>query len=283
MKSTVRIETEGPLRRRGEARVPRAGSAPLAGRQQANRVLVVDADAELRAALSATLSRAGYAVDAVGTAATAKQQVLNDSYSLVILDLLLPDEDGQVLLRNLVTTQPHQVVIVVSSVSDISTKVSCLRLGARDYVTKPFSPQELITRMRLRLEPFAAGWNAHLPPEQRLPDPAGSRRQAHKPGLVTMGGLHLDVSQLTADAGSGPVRLTRTEFLLLMKLAEHANRPMPTKLLLSEVWGYAFEAQSNVVGVCVRRLRSKLGSWLIKTVRGEGYRLVSEAKQAYGR
>lgn len=255
-------------------------------REAAPRVLVIDADPELRDALSATLDRAGYAVDAVGTATAARQRTLSGSYSLVILDLLLPDEDGQVLLRNLVRARPRQVVIVVSSVSDTGTKVSCLKLGARDYVTKPFSPQELIARMQLRLQPFGSGWTAHVPPQGdlpgqgSLPGQGGLRQETAKAGLVVMGGLRLDVSRLTADAGAGPVRLTRTEFLLLMKLAEHADRPLAAQRLLAEVWGYAFEARSNVVGVCVRRLRSKLGSWLIETVRGEGYRLVSKSGQA---
>jgi DNA-binding response OmpR family regulator len=264
MKSKVRFELET------RARDPHRAAA---------RVLVVDADTELRTALSTTLVGAGYAVDAVGTAAGARQRTLSTSYNLVILDLLLPDGDGQVLLQDLVRARPHEVVIVVSRVSDTDTKIRCMQLGARDYVTKPFSPRELITRMRLRLEPFAAGWSAHVPSPEQVPSHPDFRRRPGRPGTVRMGGLTLDVSHLTADAGHGPVRLTRTEFLLLVKLAEHADRPIPTKRLLTEVWGYAFEAQSNVVGVCVRRLRSKLGSWLIENVRGEGYRLVSDGRR----
>ena len=85
--------------------------------------------------------------------------------------------------------------------------------------------------------------------------------------------LALDTGRLAADAGGGPVPLTRLEFLLLRELASHAGRPVPKKVLLAAVWGYDSGPVSNVVDACVRRLRSKLGFDLIKTVRGEGYQL----------
>jgi DNA-binding response OmpR family regulator len=91
--------------------------------------------------------------------------------------------------------------------------------------------------------------------------------------IVRSGGLTLDVGRLVADIGDGPVPLTRLEFLLLRELAEHAGQSVPKGQLLATVWGYDFDPGSNVVDVCVRRLRSKLGFDLIKTVRGEGYQL----------
>ena len=89
------------------------------------------------------------------------------------------------------------------------------------------------------------------------------------------GKLALDTGRLEADAGHGPVPLTRLEFLLLKELASHAERPVPRAVLLAAVWGLDFDPGSNVVDVCVRRLRSKLGFGLIKTVRGKGYQLVA--------
>jgi len=94
--------------------------------------------------------------------------------------------------------------------------------------------------------------------------------------VVRVGQLSLDLGRLAADTGHGPVPLTRLEFLLLRELAEHAGQPVPKNELLSAVWGYEFDPGSNVVDVCVRRLRSKLGFDLIKTVRGEGYQLVGQ-------
>jgi DNA-binding response OmpR family regulator len=94
--------------------------------------------------------------------------------------------------------------------------------------------------------------------------------------VVRVGRLSLDLGRLAADTGHGPVPLTRLEFLLLRELADHAGQPVPKGELLSAVWGYDFDPGSNVVDVCVRRLRSKLGFDLIKTVRREGYQLASQ-------
>jgi DNA-binding response OmpR family regulator len=92
--------------------------------------------------------------------------------------------------------------------------------------------------------------------------------------VVRAGQLTLDTGRLAADAGHGPVPLTRLEFLLLRELTLHYGRPVPRDTLLAAVWGFEFDPGSNVVDVCVRRLRSKLGFGLIKTVRGKGYQLV---------
>jgi DNA-binding response OmpR family regulator len=92
-------------------------------------------------------------------------------------------------------------------------------------------------------------------------------------GIFMAGGLILDTGRMAADTGSGPVALTRLEFLLLSELARHAGRPVARDRLLKAVWGYDFDPGSNVVDVCVRRLRSKLGFCLITTVRGAGYQL----------
>jgi DNA-binding response OmpR family regulator len=140
----------------------------------------------------------------------------------------------------------------------VASKVNCLERGAQDYLTKPFSLAELLARVRVRVRPRGvAGDSGH--------DRAGE--------IVRTGRLTLDVGRLVADIGAGPVPLTRLEFLLLRELAEHAGQSVPKGQLLATVWGYDFDPGSNVVDVCVRRLRSKLGFGLIKTVRGEGYQL----------
>jgi len=95
-------------------------------------------------------------------------------------------------------------------------------------------------------------------------------------GVIRVGQLNLDVGRLTADTGQGPVPLTRLEFLLLRELVDHAGQPVSKSRLLATVWGYQFDPGSNVVDVCVRRLRSKFGFDLIKTVRGEGYQLAAQ-------
>jgi two-component system, OmpR family, copper resistance phosphate regulon response regulator CusR len=94
--------------------------------------------------------------------------------------------------------------------------------------------------------------------------------------VIRVGQLSLDLGRLAADTGLGPVPLTRLEFLLLRELAMHPGQPVPKGTLLVEVWGYDFDPGTNVVDVAVRRLRSKFGFGLIKTIRGQGYQLASQ-------
>ncbi len=104
-------------------------------------------------------------------------------------------------------------------------------------------------------------------------DNAGHLGESWPDQVIEVGKLRLHVGRLEADAGAGPVPLTRLEFLFLRELMQHADQPLSKGRLLSSVWGYKTDPGSNVVGVCVRRLRTKLGDHLIKTVRGEGYQL----------
>jgi DNA-binding response OmpR family regulator len=161
--------------------------------------------------------------------------------------------DGRTVLARLVRDRPGQPVLVLSCLDDVKVKVRCLELGAQDYLTKPFSLAELLARVRVQLR-------------------AGSQ---HRTETIMAGELVLDVGRLEADSGSGPVALTRLEFLLLKELMEHVGQSVGKEQLLASIWGYDFDPGSNVVDVCVRRLRSKLGFELIKTVRGAGYQLAS--------
>jgi len=134
----------------------------------------------------------------------------------------------------------------------VRSKVDCFELGARDYLTKPFSLAELIARVRnqLRGDPFDR--------------------------VIRVGDLRLHAGRMEADIGRGPVPLTRLEFLVLTELMEHPGQPVSKEQLLASAWGYEeFEPDSNIVSVCVWRLRAKLGDQRIKTVRGEGYQLTA--------
>jgi len=216
----------------------------------AARILVADDEPGIRAFIGRALAAAGYTADFAATGAETLQRALASHYDLVILDLVMPDMAGQVVLERLLATDPEQAVLVLSCLADVASKVDCLERGAQDYLTKPFSLAELLARVRVRVRPH---------------DRAGE--------IVRAGRLTLDVGRLVADIGAGPVPLTRLEFLLLRELAEHAGQSVPKGQLLATVWGLDFDPGSNVVDVCVRRLRSKLGFGLIKTVRGEGYQL----------
>jgi DNA-binding response OmpR family regulator len=217
------------------------------------RILVVDDEPRIRDFISRALETAGYAVHAVCDGADGLRQALAHDYDLIILDLIMPDMDGRHFLTQLLRERREQGVLVLSCLADVTTKVDCLELGAQDYLTKPFSLAELLARVRVRL-----------------------RGEAHSLSEVLRAGeLMLDVGRLEANIGHGPVALTRLEFLLLRELMEHAGQSVGKVQLLASVWGYDFDPGSNVVDVCVRRLRSKLGFDLIKTVRGEGYQLAS--------
>jgi DNA-binding response OmpR family regulator len=217
------------------------------------RILLVDDEPKIRGFIARALSSAGYAIDCASDGDEALRQLGTGEYGLVILDLIMPGMDGRAVLTRLIRDRPDQSVLVLSCLDDVTTKVTCLDLGAHDYLTKPFSLEELLARVRVQLR--------------------GEQHQAGE--MLRAGDLILDVGRLQADIGTGPVALTRLEFLLLRELMEHAGQSVRKDQLLASIWGYDFDPGSNVVDVCVRRLRSKLGFDLIKTVRGAGYQLAS--------
>jgi two-component system, OmpR family, response regulator len=217
------------------------------------RILLIEDELTISPLIARALSAAGYVVDCDDTGTDGLKHAASGDFDLVLLDLVMPDLDGREILKRLLAIRPEQAVLVLSCLADVTAKVECLDLGARDYLTKPFALDELIARVRVQLRGTARG----------------------RAETITNGGLTLDLWRLQADSGHGRVPLTRLEFLLLRELMEHAGESVRKGQLLSSVWGYDFDPGSNVVDVCVWRLRSKLGFELIKTVRGEGYRLAS--------
>jgi two-component system, OmpR family, response regulator len=221
------------------------------------RILVVDDEPEIRDFVFRALVAAGYTVDAAPNGAEGLRQLADRGYALVILDLVMPETDGRAVLAALNQDRPDQAVIVLSCVADVATKVDCLDLGATDYLTKPFSLAELLARVRVQLRDAGPGHD----------------HQLHE--VLRTGQLVLDLGRLQADSGVGPVPLTRLEVMVLRELMEHPGESVAKDQLLATVWGIDFHPGSNVVDVCIRRLRSKLGFDLIETVRGAGYRLAS--------
>jgi two-component system, OmpR family, response regulator len=216
------------------------------------RILLIDDEQAIRAAIGRALTAEGHTVDLADTGSDGLGQALAQGYDLVILDLLMPDTDGRSVLRRLLRERPAQAVMVLSCLTDVNCKVDCLELGARDYLTKPFSLAELLARVHTQLRGEGLG------------------------AVIRAGTLKLHLGRMEADIGHGPIPLTRLEFLVLRELMEHAGQSVSKGRLLTRVWGYDFEPGSNIVGVCVRRLRSKLGDHVIRTVRGEGYRLATQ-------
>ncbi len=222
-----------------------------------SRILVVDDEPQIRDLVTRALETAGYRIDSAPDGATGLSLALSGEYQLVILDVVMPAKDGRQVLRQLRRLRPDQRVLVLSCLSDVTVKVDLLDAGAKDYLTKPFSLDELLARVRVQLRT-----------DQQSADQAAG-------DIVRVGQLVLDLGRMQADAGLGPVPLTRLEILLLRTLMEHPGESVPKGALLASVWGIDFDPGSNVVDVCVRRIRSKLGFELIETVRGAGYRLAS--------
>jgi DNA-binding response OmpR family regulator len=218
------------------------------------RILVIDDEPRILGFLARGLEAEGFAVDIADTGTDALRLVRSNGYDLVLLDLLLPGVDGLTVLQELHRDHPELPVMIVSARSDLPTKLRGFGLGASDYLSKPFSFEELVARVRVALR----------------------HRRLDGDQLLQVGALVLDVARREARIGSHAAQLSDREFRLLHHLVEHAGEVISRERLLSEVWGFHFDPGSNVVDVCVRRLRMKLGAEApIETVRHAGYRLVA--------
>jgi two-component system copper resistance phosphate regulon response regulator CusR len=223
------------------------------GRDLRRRVLVVEDETRILDFLARGLSADGMTVDWARTGPTAIKRALEQRYDLVLLDLVLPQLNGLAVLERIQDARPELPVIVVSARGDVATKLKAFELGARDYVEKPFSLDELLARMRVHL----------VSPLER-------------PNILRAGRFELDLATREARVGSARAVLADREFRLLSYLADHAGEAVSRERLLSEVWGYGFDPGSNVVDVCVRRIRRRLGEDSpIETVRNVGYRIAS--------
>jgi two-component system, OmpR family, copper resistance phosphate regulon response regulator CusR len=218
------------------------------------RILVIEDEPRILAFLARGLEAEGFTVDGAADGAEGLRRGGRGSYDLVVLDLLLPRLDGLSLLRELQRLRPELPVVIVSARTDLETKLRGFGLGACDYVSKPFSFDELLARIRAQLRLVSRGGEGTV---------------------VAAGGLTLDVPRRQATLRGVVAELSDREFRLLHHLVRHQGEVVSRERLLSDVWGYHFDPRSNVVDVCVRRLRKKLGEEApIETVRHGGYRLI---------
>ena len=186
----------------------------------------------------------------------ARELAVDGDHDLVVLDLLMPGVSGLGVLRASMRAHPDRPVMILSATADVDAKVRCLELGATDYMTKPFAVAELVARV----------W-AHL-------------RSARAPATTAAAtGPALDPDRLTGDAGAGPVQLSPREFQLLRHLCDHAGHVRSREQILADAWSCPFDPGTNVVDVCVRRVRAKLGDHVIETVRGAGYCIGTAVEQ----
>ena len=217
------------------------------------QILVIEDEPRILAFLARGLEAEGFRVDGAGTGPDGLRLASARDYDIVVLDLLLPGLDGLSVLRGLQQQRPELPVVIVSARSDLPTKLRGFGLGASDYLAKPFSFDELVARVRAQLR---------------------SRGYSGQKNVIHAGSLTLDLARRQARLGNLVADLSDREFHLLHHLIEHAGETISRERLLSDVWGYHFDPGSNVVEVCVRRLRKKLGEEApIETIRHAGYRL----------
>ena len=223
------------------------------------RVLVVEDDPDIRELIAHALTRAGHQVDQLAHGGEAPRRVRETSPELVVLDLMLPGLDGltvcQALRADPVTAAIP--IIMLTARGEESDRVAGLELGADDYVTKPFSPRELVARVGALLRR------------------TGRSAASSSTGVLRYGALALDSDRHLVTENGREVKLTAKEFLLLQYFIQHAGRVLSRDLLLTDVWGYQYTGGTRTVDVHVRRLREKLPvlSGAIQTIKQFGYKL----------
>lgn len=216
------------------------------------RILVIDDEPGVLRFVERALRSAGYQVDTASNGPQGLALAGARDYDLVTLDLLLPGLGGMAVLSALLEQDPAMRVLVLSAVGDIGERVRSLDHGAVDFLGKPFAMAELLARVRARIaDP---------------PDRSGQRSTEVQVGSVT-----LDPVRRTVQVDGRQVELSAREYLLLAHLVSHPGVVCSRQELLSEVWGFTFDPGSNVVDVCVARLRAKLVDARIETVRNVGY------------
>ena len=215
-------------------------------------ILIVEDEPRIVAFLTKGLKAAGFAPHTTSTGLEAVELALQTSFDLIILDVGLPDIDGFEVLQRLRGQGVTAPVIMLTARSSVADRVAGLEGGADDYMPKPFSFEELLARIRVRLRPEAAG--------------ADQMCLTHRDMV-----LDLRTRALTLEGRT--VELSAREFALAETFIRHPGQVLSREQLLSAVWGLDFDPGSNVVEVYVSYLRNKLGRDRVETVRGMGYRL----------
>jgi two-component system alkaline phosphatase synthesis response regulator PhoP len=229
----------------------------------AKRILVVDDEPSITKLVSFNLEKAGYDVDTAADGQAALEKVQDIQPDLIVLDLMLPKVDGLEVCKRLRQENNHIPVIMLTAKDEELDRVLGLELGADDYVTKPFSPRELVARVKAVLRRSA------------IKDALEQADAKQKP--LVIGDLVIDVEGYESYVQGKRLELTPKEFELLVYMATHRGRVLSRDQLLNAVWNYDFVGDSRIVDVHVSHLRDKIEPdtrrpLYIKTVRGIGYK-----------
>ncbi|MBX6330697.1 MAG: response regulator transcription factor [Gemmatimonadaceae bacterium] len=233
-------------------------AAPPPNASPGERVLVVDDEPDIVALIAYHLAKSGFRVSTASSGSEALRIAHTERPAIVVLDLMLPGMSGFEVLEQLRAAEGTKDVgvLMLTARKEEADRIRGLTLGADDYLTKPFSPQELVLRVGAILRRVAAGGQSSA-------------------DRLVIGPIVIDRSAHRVSVDGGDVELTPTEYKLLLTLAERRGRVQGRSHLLETVWEAAPDIQTRTVDMHIQRLRSKLGpaADLIETVRGFGYRL----------
>lgn len=221
------------------------------------RILVVEDEIKISQFVAQIVRGLGHAVDSVQTGDEARSYFDQYDYDLVVLDVMLPDDNGIKICKHFKTLKAQTPILMLTTLSQIQDKVRGLDSGADDYMTKPFDVEEISARIRALL-----------------------RRSADKPLVYKCKDLELDIVKHNATRGGITIKLTNKEYSLLEYFMRNLGRPLTRAQIAQHVWDHHFDPESNVVDVYVKQLRKKIDSEhelkLIKTIVGMGYVLSEE-------
>ncbi len=218
------------------------------------RILIVEDDAHIAKLLQATLAMVQYESDWCPDGQEALAKIQGESYDLILLDVMLPGMDGFSLMEQI--GQGGTPVIFLTARQDVTDKVHGLRLGAEDYIVKPFETVELLARIEVVL-----------------------RRANKSKSVLRYRDITVDRQEHTVKRGGEPVSLTPKEFEVLAFFIEHQDMALTRERLLSAIWGYEFEGESRTVDIHVQQVRKKMGlKDCLVTIPKLGYRLESGDK-----
>jgi two-component system copper resistance phosphate regulon response regulator CusR len=217
------------------------------------KLLVIEDDRTVGQYVKRGLAEAGFQVDLVGDGTEGLRVASEGHYDVVVLDLRLPGMEGQEVLRTLRDRGNTVPVLVLTAQDAVDFKVQALRMGADDYVTKPFALEELLARV----------------------EALGRRPKAIAPPVLKVADLVIDTGGREVRRGGKVIELTPKEYAVLEYLMRHPGRVMPRTLITEYAWDYHFDPGTNIVDVVITRLRKKIDHGrepkLIHTVRGVGY------------
>ena len=222
-----------------------------------HKILIIEDEPDIRKTLEYNISREGYKVVCASSLSNGKEQINSSDFSLILLDLMLPDGSGLDLCREIKSDKEKSStpIIILTAKDDEVDKVVGFELGADDYVTKPFSVRELILRIKAVLK-------------------RGTEKKETLEVQRQFGELTMDIDSHEVFVNNEQIILTALEFRLLRQLVDRRGRVQSRDQLLSDVWGYSAEVTTRTVDTHIKRLREKLGTMgkYVQTIRGVGYK-----------